>query len=123
MTMVDIKLDRDTHDLDIVENDIVLVTEEDEYYQNLKIRLQTIYGEWFLDTTEGVKYYEEIWIKNPNLNNIEALLKATILETENTVSIIKFEINLVATTRILEVDFTVQSTYGTVTFSEELVAP
>lgn len=127
--MVDIKLDTTTHDLIddagnlLGTNDLTLVSDEAEYYQNLKIRLLTIFGEWFLDTTEGVKYFEEIWVKNPNLNNIAALLKATILETENTVSIVDFTITLHPTTRILEITFTVQSTYGTVTFSEELVAP
>ncbi len=117
--MIDIKMNMTTNDLDITNFDLSLVDGIDQIKQKLKIRLQFFYGEWYLDTTKGVKYYEEILIKNPLFEKVSSILKTTILETPGVNELTSFTMNYVGE-RQLSVTFTVNTSSGTLTLSEVL---
>ena len=118
--MLDILLDKFTHDLDLSTKDIVLIDGKERLLQQLKIRLETIHGEWFLDTTVGVEYYEAIWVKNPNLTIINAIIKKVILTTEDIVEVMTFSSSLNAAERKLTISFTAMTTFGIISFSEKI---
>lgn len=80
--------------------------------QKLRIRLSIFLGEYFLDTTLGLPYFEEILIKNPDLVLIESLIKEVISGTEGVESLDEFELELENSSRKLTVTFTVTSTQG-----------
>lgn len=45
-------------------------------------------GEWFIDTTQGIPYVQQILgQKNPNITNIRALFRTVILNTPGIVSV------------------------------------
>ena len=89
--MIDLALDKDTHDLYISVNDMQLVDNLDNVEQHLKTRLLFYLQEWFLDTTAGVPYYTDVLIKNPNIPDIENILKSKILDTTNVQEILEFD--------------------------------
>ena len=54
---MDIQLNTITHDFELINGAIVLTKEDEaEVAQRVRIRLNTRFGEWFLDTGAGVPY-------------------------------------------------------------------
>lgn len=120
--MKDIALDRLTGDLYLKNFDLQLVEGRDQIAQNLMIRLRFILGEWFLDITAGIPYYDDFFIKAPNQILIESVLKEEILDTHGVNQILSFTSNFNARRRIYSVTFSVITTQGEITLTEELVA-
>lgn len=110
--MIDLKLNTLTHDLAVEKGDLAIVNRGDEIAQNLKIRLLFIAGEWFLDTTVGVPYFESIWIKNPNPDLVDDIFKSTILETDEVTELLEYDSNFDTQQRQYSVSFKVQTTFG-----------
>jgi hypothetical protein len=113
--MIDLKLDDVTHDFQIVQYDLVLVTEVEQIRQAIKMRLLAILSEWFLDTRVGVPYFDVICAKNPNLSLVDSLLKSTIVETTGVNELMSYSSVMDRANRRLSVTFQVNTTYGIVT--------
>ena len=114
--MIDIGLNEQTHDLEIVNFDMVLIDNSLQIAQNLLIRLRFILAEWYLDITQGVPYYEDFFIKAPNEIRIESVLKEEIMNTRGIAEILDFESDFDATNRVYAVKFRAR------TFSGEIIA-
>jgi hypothetical protein len=112
--MIDLKLETVYHDLDIANYDILLVNGLDQIRQKLENRLQFFYSEWFLDTTKGVKLYETVFVKNPNLSLIASLFKSTILDTTSVNNILEYNQIYDPIKRKIEINFKVDTIYGIV---------
>jgi hypothetical protein len=112
--MIDIKLDPTTNDLSYNGHDLELLTDVDALVQSLLIRLRTFYGEWDLNTSIGVRYFEDIMVKNPDLGKVESLLKAEILSTPGVNSLLSFDLIYDAKARTAAITFTCDSTFGVV---------
>ena len=119
-TNLDLKFDYMTHDLVVDNYDLAFVYGMDYVVQKLKIRLQFIKGEWYIDTTAGLAYFEDIWVKNPNLSTVDADIKATIIETPFVNSIISYSSIYDSTKRKLTVAFEVDTVFGIVSLKETL---
>jgi hypothetical protein len=111
----DIKLDLEIHDLAVENYDLALVDKLVAVQQLLTIRLKFFYGEWFLDTTKGVKLYGNILVKNPNLKLVATLLKTAILETPDVRSLLSYSHTYDRATRSLSVVFSCDTTFGAIT--------
>ena len=59
----DLALNYGTWDLAIHDNDLILFDDAARVAQQIQITLKFWYGEWFLDTEQGVPYLEYILIK------------------------------------------------------------
>lgn len=110
--MIDFALDPLTNDLVFKDFDFDLVDETAQIMQNLAIRLRFVLGEWFLDITQGIPYFEEFFIKNPNQIQIESILKQEIVQTRGIVSLTSFEANFDKRRRIFSVRFSARSIDG-----------
>lgn len=110
--MIDIAVDRTTHDLYLANNDLQLVLNSDQVVQNIKIRLQFFKNEWFLDITPGVPFFEDIFVKNPNIPNIDSIIKAHIVDTPEVEELLEYNSEFDNSTRQYTVDFKVRSVYG-----------
>lgn len=117
---MDLLLDETTHDLKITKGDLSLNSGIQYVIQLLKIRLQFFAGEWFLDTTKGLPFFEEILIKNPDVPSIESLLKASIIETDGVLELIEFSSVFSASNRSLSVEFKVTSIYGDIELNQTI---
>jgi hypothetical protein len=63
-----------TWDLITVEGQLVTISGSDYIAQKAKQILLLVKGEWFLDTTIGIPYFQSILVKNPDIPLIESIL-------------------------------------------------
>ena len=75
-------------DLRLTEDGDLYVTEDgdvqftDSVLQAIKIRLKWFLGEWRINTTYGMPYYDEVFIKNPSTALIEDRVRTEILSVD-----------------------------------------
>jgi len=110
--MIDFALDQDTHDLLFVDNTLQIVDAADQLEQNLKIRLQFFSAEWFLNINNGLPFYSDILVKNPNIPNIDSIIKAEILDTDGVEEILEFISAFDNTKREYTITFKVRTEFG-----------
>lgn len=120
---MDIKIDQSTGKFVIQNNDLVLTTGRDAVAQYLSQVLQTFLGEWFLDTTVGVPWFQKVLgQKNPNIVDIESALKVIIIETPGVQELTSFSFTFDPASRTANVQGSVQSQMGEVLFNEDVGA-
>ena len=82
--------------------------------QRLKIRLLTFMGEWFLDTTYGVPYWQRmLGIKQTSKAAIDLILQQQILEESGVKEIVSF--NSTFQNRQYSLSFSVKVVTGEIT--------
>lgn len=116
--MSDLKIGVDG-DLEIKNGNLQLTSGDDAVRQHLQQRLRTFLGEWFLDLDVGVPYFQDILVKNPNVNQVDGILKQTILTTPGVVELVSFTMNSDPTARTLMVEFEYTSYSGEINFFTE----
>lgn len=116
--MSDLKLRADG-DLEIKNGDLRLTSGDDGVRQHLQQRLKTFLGEWFLDLDVGLPYFQDILVKNPNVNQIDGIVKQKILTTPGVVELLSFTMNFDSSARALSVEFEYSSFSGEINFFTE----
>lgn len=110
--MKDIKLSTSSHDLLIVNYDLVLVDGVDQVLQSIKMRLLFFAEEWFLDTSRGMPYFDTIGTKNPDMAIVDSIFKSTIVETIGVTNLVEYLSDFNKTERKLTISFKVETIYG-----------
>lgn len=59
----------------------------DSVSQAIRIRLLWFLGEWRINKTFGMPYYDEVYIKNPSLTLLEDRIRREILTVDEVVSV------------------------------------
>jgi hypothetical protein len=80
--------------------------------QKLTNRFQFFLGEWFVDTRQGVPYFQQVFLKNPNLSAIGQMFRRILLQTPGVASVVSADLSLISQTRTLTATFTVMCTDG-----------
>jgi hypothetical protein len=109
--MRDIIVDSETHDL-LIDNDLSLNNDIEYLKQKLNINLWFFFEEWYLDTSVGIPYYQNIMVKNPDISQIEAIFKKQIIDTDFVQEITSFDLKYDTQNRKLSVSFSVKSDFG-----------
>lgn len=117
--MKDFKLTSDG-DLAIESNDFLFVEDEEQIRQFLKIKLKTFFGECAFNTDKGVKYFEEIFIKEPNKSTVDGIIKGTIIDTDGVLEIIEYSSEISRENREVSIDTNIRTVFGDITFVEVL---
>ena len=99
----DLEIDPDTNDLILAGGDLVLVKDVAGIRQEAEIRMGFFLGEWFLDQTQGVPYFQDIFVKAPNLTAIKTILTDAVLETQGISSLTSLELDYDRSARKLSV--------------------
>lgn len=125
--MADLSLNINTNDLLIVDNDLVLTTDVDPngtnpILQDILQRMRLFLGEWFLDNSVGVPYFQQIFVKNPDMSKVEAIFIEIILSTNGVDSLIDYTFTSNNQLRQFEVSFSAQTTKGIVDYSGTLIS-
>jgi len=108
------------NDIFVLGSRITIVEEGSQVVQHVRTRLQFYLEEWFLDLAAGTPWYQQIFLKPVNLNNIESILKTRIIQTPELSSIIEFSMEVESPqTRILKISFSAETEFGLIN-SEEL---
>jgi len=90
------------------------VSDGAETVQHVRSRLLFYLGESPLDTSQGVPYFEEIFVKPVDLPQAESLLKTIIIQTPGVQELIDFGLEFDSSTRNLSVTWEAISTFGDV---------
>ncbi len=116
---MDLLLDRTSHDLTITNGDLSLVDGGNWVQQSIKQNLQTLLGEWFLNTAVGLPWFDEILQKGTSQNRVQQLLIREIINTNGVEKLNYLNLDLDPSTRLARVDFEVQA-LGTVLTGNEV---
>jgi hypothetical protein len=100
------------NDLLLMGGDLVLVADLAAIEQEILIRLQFIRGEWFLDTTAGLPYFDNILVKAPNLAAIRTIFVNEILASAGIKSVLSLELDFDRKARTLTVTFSANTDVG-----------
>ena len=115
----DIALSRSTHDL-IWKRlpdgtfDLVMAEGADAVAQQIKIVLKTFMGEWFLDTTVGIPYFEDILKKNPRSEVVETVLRGKIASVTGVTRVTAFGISIDNRLRTMTINYSAETNEGTI---------
>ena len=107
-------------DLDLVANNLTLISGKDEIAQILKMNLQAVTGEWFLDTSLGLPWFDQILEKQNSAANIDAIFTDAIRRSEGVISVLTFRSSIDRALRTLRVEFSVATSAGVLTFNDEI---
>ena len=118
--MYDLAEDIATGDILLQDNDLMIIDNAERVAQQILITLRFWYGEWFLDTTQGVPYLEYILIKNPNENHIRQILTEAILSVEGVENVTGMSLDYDVKNRRLFVEYSATTDYGLLTRREVL---
>lgn len=116
--MNDIKLDNNG-DFDLDRGDFLFIDNDQRIIQQIKIRLLTWSNEWFLDKDVGIDYLDIFQEKQNTGALIENLIRDTISDIENVVSVDSVAVKTDNKNRTLTVNFDV--TIGFKQYSEVIV--
>lgn len=128
--MADLSLDlkknsASQNDFLVIDGDLVLTSDAEQggsnnVLQDILTRIRFFAGEWFMDTTQGLPWFQQILIKNPDQSKIDALFQNTIMGTPGVQQLLaySFEPNFAA--RVLTVSFTANTTQGRVDYTGTL---
>jgi hypothetical protein len=120
---MDLLLDSQT-DLSLVSGDLALADGSAEAAQRIRDALKTLQGEWFLDTTYGLPYIQQILVKNPSMPILGALFKQAILAAvDSGARLTQFDLRLTNATRQLTCTFSVQLPSGQSTGPVQVTFP
>jgi hypothetical protein len=110
---MDILLDEFTNDIIYINGQIPVTPNElTTVSQRLKVRLQTFLGEYFINTTSGVPYYQRIFGKVRSKATIDTIFQQQILSDAGVIEITSYESTLDNASRFLDVTFTVRTSEG-----------
>jgi len=109
---MDLKLNT-SGDLDTTNNKFSVVDGYDAINQNLKVRFRTFLGEWFLDTSIGMPWFQEFLVKNPNKLIMDARIRACILGTPGIIALQSINYDFNPSTRNMAISFVAKLQSGT----------
>lgn len=107
-----------TGDLELVDDSFRLNSGAEAIAQHLKVKFQLFLGEWFLDTSIGVPYYQDILIKKPSFVVVQEILKDVILDTPGILELLEFNIDFEGATRTFSLEFKALTDEGPIDFSQ-----
>jgi len=93
-------------DLYYAAGNLFFVTGSEWLQQAIVTNLRSVKGDWFIDPTFGVPYFEQILVKGPNLPLIRSVLKRAILAVKYVKSVDEITLDYQRADRELRVTFT-----------------
>lgn len=94
--MKDIRLN-DAGDIAVTEYGDISLTESVK--QQILIHLRWIKEEWRLGPDLGFSWFEDIWVKNPNIENIRQLVREEIMQVEGVTNAEVYDVKYIAKER------------------------
>lgn len=110
--MTDIQLDN-TGDIDISDYTMSLTYDLTESVkQRISIKLKFFKGEYFLDTTIGIPYFQQVFVKGVNKGVIDSIFKNAISRTDGVDKILFYTSTLNNSLREYSANWSVQLVNG-----------
>lgn len=106
-------------DLELVNGDFRMASGSEMVRQTILSRFRYFLGEWFLDLREGVPYYRDVLVKNPDIEVVRSVFRRVLVSTPGVLSVLRFDLSFDFEERTLTFDFEVASTYGPIAVSPD----
>lgn len=120
----DLALDDDGDLLIGPDGDLMITSGIDSIKSDLEARLSFWRGEWFLDASVGVPYYQQILgAKAPHLPAIEATFREVVIQTPGVESLESMSLSFNAASRQLSVTFRASTIFGPVQAAGAIEVP
>ncbi len=103
---------------DILVSDTADITPKYSVRQDVKIRLQWFFEEWRFAPEYGLPYFDEVFIKNPNLDRIAQLVREEAAKVTDVTDVRDVRVSVDKATRSAVISFTIITEYGA--FTEEV---
>jgi hypothetical protein len=84
----------DAHDIFAEGGTLAMVEGSEAVGQLVKVRLQTYYGEWFIDRGLGVQWVQQILVRPFDPVVADALIKDAVLGTLGVVQMVSFDMEV-----------------------------
>ena len=88
--MITAFLETEDRDFALFEGNLVLCRDARAISQKVENRFRFFLGEWFLDTREGVPYFQQILVKAPSVQVIRQLFLKVITTTPGISDVVDF---------------------------------
>ena len=108
---MDILLTKDNDIYVSPEGDIAFT---DSVAQKIRIRLLWFLGEWRWNTDEGLPYFDDILIKNPDTDYIESLVRKKIFEVTEVTEVNDVSVTIDKASRRAAIKFKCATDYETI---------
>lgn len=125
--MADISLDLSAtsgtfQDFLVVDGNLLMTNDlnsggSDPVVQDCIQTLKWIAGEWFLDIQGGIPYFQEIFIKNPDQDKINAIFLSAIQNVPGVIAVTFAQFTPKPASRTIQAQFSIQKTTGIVSYS------
>jgi len=92
--------------------ELMLINNAEGVAQRIKIALLTFLGEWFLDLSYGLPYFESVLVKNPNASLVHSIFRDAILRVEGVTLVNSLSLDFDRPARILTVNFVAETSYN-----------
>lgn len=99
-------------DLALHEGNLILSSSVGVIAQRIKNRFNFFLGEWFLDRSLGVPYFQDILTKRPNIPVIRQIFRQVVITTPGMSDVLEFDMSYNAVTRSLDYSWVGQLTTG-----------
>lgn len=96
-------------DLDLPDGTTKIIEGGTYAKQRVSVSLDFFLGEWFLDLKQGMPYFRDVLIKNPNSDTVRSVFRRRILQTPGMVSVDRLTVELDTTNRVATIEF--EATY------------
>ncbi len=107
----DIALD-ENGDWLIAGGDVQLIGDGPAILQACQIALEFFQGEWFLDTSAGVPWWQQVLVKNPAPGQLAGVFRNALLGVAGVKQVLSLELSYDPPLRSLSVEFEVQTDLG-----------
>lgn len=109
-------------DLLVVNGDLVLTSDVEAagtnpVLQDIIQSLSMFQGEWFMNNSEGIPWFQQILIKNPDLSKIDAIIQNVIAGRPGVEAILNYSSKFNSSNRSLTITFRVRTTTGTIDYT------
>ena len=112
----DLKL-RSGNELDLAGGQLNLVGGAAWVRQAIETSLSLVKGEWFLDPTLGMPYFDQVLVKNPNLSLVRSVFKKAILAVPHVTGLPTLDLSFDRAARELSLSFVATTDLGLVSGS------
>lgn len=111
----DLQLDHLTHDVLLnPRGDLQLLDGAERIRQQIEVTLLAFLGEWFLDTSFGVPYLEQITVKNPRMSQVQIILRSKVAAVPGVTRVRDVRLSANRALRTLTATITAETTEGLV---------
>lgn len=110
---MDIKLDQNGDVLFLNGESSVTGIGSEDLAQRLQIRLKTFQGEWFMDNTLGVDWWNRVFGKNRNKASVDAIIQTEIMKEPDALQIVNYT-SSISSDRKFTCSFSVRTEVGAI---------